>query len=76
LAERLRSAPDEGRGPALAAARGVAPAPAGMSRAPLAEGAVALDPLVRLVPGEGVPRVLVHEGLGTLLPYRPLLRAL
>ncbi|MDV7784493.1 thioesterase domain-containing protein, partial [Pseudomonas aeruginosa] len=51
-------------------------APAGMSRAPLAEGAVALDPLVRLVPGEGVPRVLVHEGLGTLLPYRPLLRAL
>ncbi|WP_254873814.1 thioesterase domain-containing protein, partial [Pseudomonas aeruginosa] len=37
---------------------------------------VALDPLVRLVPGEGVPRVLVHEGLGTLLPYRPLLRAL
>lgn len=52
------------------------PAPAGMSRAPLAEGAVALDPLVRLVPGEGVPRVLVHEGLGTLLPYRPLLRAL
>ncbi|WP_048305300.1 thioesterase domain-containing protein, partial [Pseudomonas aeruginosa] len=54
----------------------VAPAPAGMSRAPLAEGAVALDPLVRLVPGEGVPRVLVHEGLGTLLPYRPLLRAL
>ncbi|EPK1624993.1 thioesterase domain-containing protein, partial [Pseudomonas aeruginosa] len=50
--------------------------PAGMSRAPLAEGAVALDPLVRLVSGEGVPRVLVHEGLGTLLPYRPLLRAL
>ncbi|MEC5981652.1 pyochelin non-ribosomal peptide synthetase PchF [Pseudomonas aeruginosa] len=76
LAERLRSAPEEGRGPALAAVRGVAPAPAGMSRAPLAEGAVALDPLVRLVPGEGVPRVLVHEGLGTLLPYRPLLRAL
>ncbi len=76
LAERLRSAPEEGRGPALAAARGVAPAQAGMSRAPLAEGAVALDPLVRLVPGEGVPRVLVHEGLGTLLPYRPLLRAL
>ena len=76
LAERLRSAPEEGRGPALAAARGVAPAQTGMSRAPLAEGAVALDPLVRLVPGEGVPRVLVHEGLGTLLPYRPLLRAL
>ncbi len=76
LAERLRSAPEEGRGPALAAARGIAPAQAGMSRAPLAEGAVALDPLVRLVPGEGVPRVLVHEGLGTLLPYRPLLRAL
>ncbi|WP_033880778.1 phosphopantetheine-binding protein, partial [Pseudomonas aeruginosa] len=34
LAERLRSAPEEGRGPALAAARGVAPAQAGMSRAP------------------------------------------
>ncbi|MEI9273666.1 class I SAM-dependent methyltransferase, partial [Pseudomonas aeruginosa] len=32
LAERLRSAPEEGRGPALAAARGVAPAQAGMSR--------------------------------------------
>ncbi|TRX74487.1 non-ribosomal peptide synthetase [Pseudomonas mangiferae] len=45
-------------------------------RAPCGAGRCLGDPLVTLVPGSGIPRVLVHEGLGTLLAYRPLQEAL
>ncbi|WP_353980203.1 amino acid adenylation domain-containing protein [Salinicola endophyticus] len=76
LAERLRGAPEEERQQGTAPARRCTSLESATPRAPLAEGAVPLDPLVRLVAGEGVPRVLIHEGLGTLLAYRPLLRAL
>ena len=78
MAARLREAredTDADRAPPAPATRG-AEAAAGMPRAPLGDGAALADPLVRLVEGEGVPRVLIHEGLGTLLPYRPLIRAL
>ncbi|MGP9652843.1 amino acid adenylation domain-containing protein [Halomonas sp. AOP35-4E-18] len=46
------------------------------ARAPVRGESAVVTPLVKLVEGEGVPLVLVHEGLGTLLPYRSLLNAL
>lgn len=77
LAKRLREAPEkEVAAVTQASPRGIAASAAGMVRAPLAKRISPLDPLVRLVAGEGVPQVLIHEGLGTLLPYRPLLQAL
>ncbi|MXN77938.1 amino acid adenylation domain-containing protein [Burkholderia sp. 4701] len=43
--------------------------------APAPRGRAAIQPL-RLAPGAGVPRVIVHEGLGTVQAYRPILPAL
>ncbi|WIX32330.1 amino acid adenylation domain-containing protein [Salinicola sp. JS01] len=76
LAERLRATPDEAPEQGMPTPRGVVPEVTSQPPAPLGSGRPSLDPLVRLVAGEGTPRVLIHEGLGTLLPYRPLLRAL
>ncbi|WP_263143538.1 non-ribosomal peptide synthetase [Pseudomonas sp. RIT-PI-AD] len=71
LAQRLRSASGvEGAPPATPAAA----MPPG-TRAPLG-GRVRVDALSELAGGEGIPRVLVHEGLGTLLPYRGLIAGL
>ncbi|MQU23334.1 amino acid adenylation domain-containing protein, partial [Pseudomonas helleri] len=44
-------------------------------RAPLG-GRRRVDALTQLAAGEGTARVLVHEGLGTLLPYRGLIAEL
>ncbi|MGE7955559.1 amino acid adenylation domain-containing protein [Pseudomonas sp. NPDC089530] len=81
LAQRLRSEAGEEPGSqpgaaAQAAPATSAPAPAqGMARAPLA-GRRRADALSELAAGDGIPRVLVHEGLGTLLPYRGLIAEL
>ncbi|MFI6532114.1 amino acid adenylation domain-containing protein [Nonomuraea sp. NPDC050547] len=39
-------------------------------------GTTAASPLVRLAEGSGATRVLVHDGSGTLAPYRALIREL
>ncbi len=46
------------------------------TKAPLMGNVQSSHPLVRLGSGDGVPRVLIHEGMGTLLAYRPLVAAL
>lgn len=81
MARRLREAREDTGADCAPSAPSAAPvrstdAAPGMPRAPLGDGAALADPLVRLAEGAGVPRVLIHEGLGTLLPYRPLIQAL
>ncbi|WP_413205729.1 amino acid adenylation domain-containing protein [Rhodospirillum sp. A1_3_36] len=49
---------------------------AAVDHAPIRGLDVIGTPLVPLVEGEGLPLVLVHEGLGMLRPYQPLLDAL
>ncbi|QVM98995.1 amino acid adenylation domain-containing protein [Pseudomonas sp. SORT22] len=71
LAQRLRS---ESGAEAPAAEQPATPV-LQATRAPLA-GRVRVDALSELAAGEGIARVLVHEGLGTLLPYRRLIAEL
>ncbi|WP_442113751.1 amino acid adenylation domain-containing protein [Pseudomonas sp. NUPR-001] len=72
LAQRLRT--ESSSAPAAPAAREAVTWEA-TSRAPLA-GRRSVDALSVLADGEGIARVLVHEGLGTLLPYRGLIAEL
>ena len=82
LARRLREAGDSERDEATLVTKVRTPALMRANskqhegRAPLSELVPGYDPLVWIRKGEGVARVLIHEGLGTLLPYRPLLAAL
>lgn len=80
LARRLRdSANQELAGGEEIPARHVAAAPGASithAHVPLLERMRGFDPFVSLRSGQGVPRLIVHEGLGVLLPYRPLLAAL
>ncbi|WP_456025343.1 amino acid adenylation domain-containing protein [Pseudomonas capeferrum] len=71
LAQRLRS---ESSSEAPTATTTAAPVP-DTRRAPLG-GRLRVDALTELVGGEGTARVLVHEGLGTLMPYRALIAEL
>ncbi|WP_455922762.1 amino acid adenylation domain-containing protein [Pseudomonas putida] len=69
LAKALQGAtPTEPPAPSPRAVTRTASAPVG--------GARGTPALVCLREGQGRPRVLVHEGLGTLLPYRALIDAL
>ncbi|MDH0303283.1 MULTISPECIES: non-ribosomal peptide synthetase [unclassified Pseudomonas] len=71
LAQRLRSA----AGSETPVPERPAVAVLETTRAPL-RGRLRADALSELSPGEGTARVLVHEGLGTLLPYRGLMTEL
>ncbi|MGE8405791.1 MAG: amino acid adenylation domain-containing protein [Pseudomonas sp.] len=78
LAQRLRSGNEGdtgGNAAAPAQAQAAAQSAADTCRAPL-RGRLCLDALSELAGGEGTARVLVHEGLGTLLPYRGLIAEL
>ncbi|MFL1549805.1 amino acid adenylation domain-containing protein [Pseudomonas sp. D47] len=67
LAQRLRSE--------SSSETPTAPATLDTRRAPLG-GRRRVDALTELIGGEGTAHVLVHEGLGTLLPYRGLIAEL
>ena len=79
LAQRLRSVDSGSAGEPLPAAHSTVHSPAQGAthgcRAPL-RGRLRADALSELAQGEGTARVLVHEGLGTLLPYRTLIAEL
>lgn len=82
LAQRLRDAAGQASDARTGSEAPQAPAEApqamgaaAMARAPLG-GRRRVDALSELAAGAGVPRVLVHEGLGTLLPYRGLIAEL
>ncbi|RWA29594.1 non-ribosomal peptide synthetase [Pseudomonas veronii] len=67
LAQRLRSE-SSSEAPAVVPSTDTRRAPLG--------GRGRVDALTELAAGEGTARVLVHEGLGTLLPYRGLIAEL
>lgn len=71
LAQRLRSESSSETSHATPVA-----APALETRRAPVGGRVRVDALTQLSGGEGTARVLVHEGLGTLLPYRGLIAEL